>query len=199
MFTGLIDDLGIVEKVVKTEAGTELTVRSGYTGLVPGESIALNGACLTVREFGEGWFTVAAAVTTLPRTTIADWKAGDSINLERAMVLGERLGGHIVQGHVDEVAIVSAVHQKADALIIDIQVSPELSELMVPHGSITIDGVSLTINDIPAPNTVQVSIIEYTRRHTTFGGFIPGRRVHVEADVIGKFVRQLVKPYQGGR
>src|SRR5881397_3409135 len=103
MFTGLIDDVGVVERVAHTEAGRELTIRSRYTGVTPGESIAVNGACLTVREHGDGWFSVAAIITTLDRTTIGAWDAGRRVNLERALKLGDRLGGHMVQGHVDAV------------------------------------------------------------------------------------------------
>src|SRR3954467_3280522 len=101
MFTGLIDDVGVVERVERTEAGRELTIRSRYAGLMEGESIAVNGACLTVRQRGDGWFSVAAIVTTLERTTIGAWEAGWRVNLERALKLGDRLGGHMVQGHVD--------------------------------------------------------------------------------------------------
>src|SRR5919107_6232905 len=186
MFTGLVDDVGVVERVERTEAGRELRVSSRYAGLTTGESVAVNGACLTVREHGEGWFTVAAIVTTLDRTTIASWETGRRVNLERATRLGDRLGGHLVQGHVDGVGTVLGAAERDDALLIDVALPPELDELMVPHGSVTVDGVSLTVNAPPAPGVVQLSIIEYTRRHTTLGRRAPGDRVHVEADVIGK-------------
>src|SRR4051812_5898782 len=142
MFTGLVDDVGVVERVRQTDAGREMRVASRYTGLTLGESIALNGACLTVLEFGEGWFTVAAIVTTLGRTTIGGWEVGRRVNLERALRMGDRLGGHLVQGHVDDVARVEQVRRQGDALLVDVRLSPELEMLMVPHGSVAVDGVS---------------------------------------------------------
>lgn len=195
MFTGLVDDVGVVERVETTDAGRELRVSSRYTGLAAGESIAVNGACLTVREFGDGWFTVAAIVTTLGRTTIGGWEPGTRVNLERAMRLGDRLGGHLVQGHVDDVAVVDRVERLSDALLVDIRLPDALVPLMVLHGSVTIDGVSLTVNDLPRPGILQLSLIEFTAAHTTLGALAPGDSVHVEADMLGKYVRQLVGPY----
>jgi len=199
MFTGLIDDVGVVERVERTEAGRELRVASRYTGLVAGESIAVNGACLTVREHGDGWFSVAAVVTTLERTTIGSWDVGRRVNLERALRLGDRLGGHIVQGHVDAVGVVEASRRRDDALLVDLRFPDELEPLMVPHGSVAVDGVSLTVNALPAPGILQLSLIEYTWTHTTLGALRPGDGVHVEADMIGKYVRQLVAPYAAAR
>ena len=199
MFTGLVDDVGVVERVERTEAGRELRVSSRYAGLTPGESIAVNGACLTVREHGDGWFTVAAIVTTLDRTTIASWEAGRRVNLERAMRLGDRLGGHLVQGHVDAVGVVERVRRRDDALLVDVRLPEELEPLMVPHGSVAVDGVSLTVNTILAPGIIQLSLIEYTWTHTTLGALRAGDGVHVEADMIGKYVRQLVAPYAAAR
>lgn len=195
MFTGLVTAVGRVEEVAETAAGREFRVRAPYADLVEGESIALNGVCLTVREFGPDWFTVAAVVTTLERTTLGGWQAGKRVNLERAMRLGDRLGGHLVQGHVDGVATVEGTRQLDDAWLIDVAPPAELMPLMVPHGSITVDGVSLTVNALPAPGVVQLSIIEYTRRHTTLGELVAGGRAHVEADVIGKFVQRLAAPF----
>jgi riboflavin synthase len=195
MFTGLIDDVGVVERVERTDAGRELRIRSRYTGLADGESIAVNGACLTVRESGAGWFSVAAIVTTLGRTTIGDWQAGRRVNLERAMRLGDRLGGHLVQGHVDDVGIVEEIRRLEDAILVDVRLPAELEPLMVPHGSVAVDGVSLTVNALPAPGILQLSLIEFTWRHTTLGELRTGDRVHLEADMVGKYVRQLVAPY----
>jgi riboflavin synthase len=195
MFTGLITDVGSIDRVSATAAGREFRVRTAFRDLVEGESIALNGACLTVREHGEGWFTVAAVVTTLDRTTIADWSEGTRVNLERALAFGDRLGGHLVQGHVDTVATVIAVAQRDDAWLIDLRVPPSLMPLMVPHGSITVDGVSLTVNAIPGADLVQLSLIEFTLRHTTLGSLRAGDRVHIEADVIGKYIQRLAAPH----
>jgi len=193
VFTGLIDDVGVVASVANSSAGREFRIETGYDALTDGESIAVNGACLTVREHGNGWFTVAAVTTTLDRTTMGDWTAGRRVNLERALRMGDRLGGHFVQGHVDGVATVVDVHQRDDARLVDLALPPGLAELMVQHGSVTVDGVSLTVNDLPAPERLQLSLIEYTLRHTTLADLAVGGRVHVEADMLGKYVQRLLK------
>lgn len=193
MFTGLIETVGSITAVTTSDAGRELRVECSYDDLSPGESIAVNGACLTVREFGAGWFTVAAVSTTLERTTIGDWSKGDRVNLERALKVGDRLGGHFVQGHVDAVATVESIRRHGDAVLVDLALPPGLAELMVQHGSVAVDGVSLTVNDLPAATTLQLSLIEYTLRHTTFSVLSVGDRVHVEADMLGKYVQRLLK------
>lgn len=195
VFTGLIDDVGIVENAHDSATGREVRVRCSYDDLSGGESIALNGVCLTVREHGSGWFTVAAVEPTLERTTIAAWRAGDRVNLERALRLGDRLGGHIVQGHVDGVGVVESVVVAGDAVLVDVRVPHDVAELTVLHGSVTVDGVSLTVNALPAPDVMQLSLIEYTRGHTTLGALQPGGRVHLEADVVGRYVQRLTAPW----
>jgi len=195
VFTGLIDDVGIVENAHDSAAGREVRVRCSYDDLSGGESIALNGVCLTVREHGSGWFTVAAVEPTLERTTIATWRAGDRVNLERALRLGDRLGGHIVQGHVDGVGVVESVVVAGDAVLVDVRVPHDIAELTVLHGSVTVDGVSLTVNALPAPDVMQLSLIEYTCGHTTLGALQPGARVHLEADVVGRYVQRLTAPW----
>ena len=194
MFTGLIEQIGEVESVRQTDAGRAIRVRASFTDLSSGESIAVNGACLTVREFGSGWFEAAAVLTTLERTAIGNWKKGTRLNLERALRAGDRLGGHIVQGHVDCVGIVTAREGAGDALLIDVSVSASVESLMVAHGSVAVDGVSLTVNNLK-PGGLQLSLIEYTLRHTTLGELREGSRVHVEADVVAKHVRRLLEPY----
>ena len=195
MFTGLVDAVGTIDRVTETSAGREFLIRSRYDDLTDGESIAVNGACLTVRDRADGRFTVAAVVTTLGRTTIGDWATGKRVNLERALKASDRLGGHIVQGHVDGVGTVQRVRQLDDAVLVDVAVPLEIGELLVPHGSITVDGVSLTVNAIPEPAVVQLSLIEFTLHHTTLGDLKRGDAVHVEGDVIGKYVRHLMTPY----
>jgi riboflavin synthase len=194
MFTGIVDDVGVIESVTGTPAGREIRIRSSYRDLADGESISVNGACLTVRERDTTSFAVAAVVTTLGRTTIGEWSQGQRVNLERAMRADDRLGGHIVQGHVDGVGVVAAVDRLDDAVLVDVDLPDSLAAMVVEHGSVAIDGVSLTVNAITG-DRLQLSIIEYTLKHTAFGDLKAGSRVHVETDVIGKFVRRLVAPY----
>jgi riboflavin synthase len=194
MFTGLIEQVGEVESVRQTDAGRELRVRAPFNDLVAGESIAVNGACLTVREFGPGWFDAAAVLTTLERTTIGGWKAGTRVNLERSLRATDRLGGHIVQGHVDCVGVVAARELAGDAVLIDLSLPASIEPLFVLHGSIAVDGVSLTVNELK-PGGLQLSLIDYTLRHTTLGDLRAGSRVHIEADIIAKHLRRLLEPY----
>jgi riboflavin synthase len=197
MFTGLIEQIGEIESVRQSDAGRELRIRAPFEDLEDGESIAVNGACLTVRGFGSGWFEAAAVLTTLERTTIGDWHAGTRVNLERSLRAADRLGGHLVQGHVDCVGTVVAREMAGDALLMDLSVPASLEPLFVLHGSIAVDGVSLTVNELK-PRGVQLSLIEYTLRHTTLGDLQAGSRVHVEADMIAKHVRRLLEPYLQG-
>ncbi len=194
MFTGLIEQVGEVESVRQTDAGRELRIRAPFNDLAAGESIALNGACLTVREFGPGWFDAAAVLTTLERTTIGGWKAGTRVNLERSLRATDRLGGHIVQGHVDCVGVVASRDLAGDAVLIDLSLPASIEPLFVLHGSIAVDGVSLTVNELK-PGGLQLSLIDYTLRHTTLGDLRVGSRVHVEADIIAKHLRRLLEPY----
>lgn len=200
MFTGLVDDVGTITHIADTPAGCELRIRCRYTDLVDGESIAVNGACLTVREHGRepssefGWFTVAAIVTTIDRTTIGTWRVGQRVNLERAMRLGDRLGGHLVLGHVDGLGTILHTARRGDAWLIDVELPEALRALTVDKGSIAIDGVSLTVNAMH-PTGVQLSIIEYTERHTTLGERVAGDHVHVETDVLAKHIARLMTPY----
>ena len=193
MFTGLVDDIGVIERVTRTTVGRRLRIACAYEDLVEGESVAINGACLTTLAHGPRWLEVAAVETTLERTTIGEWREGRRVNLERAMRADGRFGGHLVLGHVDGVARVQQVSRSGDATLIDLALEGEVTELMVPHGSLTVDGVSLTVNELPTAAIVQVSLIEHTLRHTTLGSLVAGDRVHVEADIIGKYVRRLLE------
>jgi len=192
MFTGIVDAVGRLESV-KLNNGVELRVKASYKGVKKGESIAVNGACLTVERVVKGGFTVHAVQTTLGRTLIGEWQKGRAVNLERALKAGDRLGGHFVQGHVDGVGEVVQVAEADDALLLDIRVPHEVEETTVLHGAITVDGVSLTVNTLPGAGVVQVSLVPFTREHTTLGRLEQGDRVHVEADVLGKYVRQLCR------
>lgn len=194
MFTGLITAVGEIVRVSTTEAGRELVIAAPYTGLTVGESVACNGACLTIREFEDGRFTVAAVVTTLDRTTIGSWQVGTRVNLERAMALGDRLGGHLVQGHVDGVGQVLRAERRDDAWILDLRVPEDIDELLVPRGSIAVDGVSLTVVELPAPRVLRVSVIDHTLRHTTLGALREGDAVQLEADILAKHLKRLAAP-----
>ncbi len=199
MFTGIVSAMGRVAKATreagngKRETGLTLTVRAPFTGVKRGESIAVNGACLTVERVLKGGFTVHVVETTAGRTLLGEYAVGRPVNLERALRAADRLGGHFVQGHVDGVALVERVTQVEDAWIYDLRVPRSVREISIPHGAITVDGVSLTINDLPGPDSVQISLIPFTRAHTTLGTLRVGDRVHVEGDVLGKYVRQLCR------
>ena len=192
MFTGIVTAMGTVRRVARDGDRLALTIEAPYDDLVEGDSIAVNGACLTVVERGDDWFRVDAVVTTRGRTRFGDMSEGERVNLERAMQMGDRFGGHLVQGHVDGVGEVADVRPEGDAVLIDIVVPAEVAEISVPYGSVAIDGVSMTVNAIPQPGMVQLSVIPFTCDHTTLGALAPGARVHVEADMIGKYVRQLM-------
>lgn len=196
MFTGLVDDIGTIDTVARSAAGLELRVRCRYDDLADGESVAVNGVCLTVSTRGRDdrspWFTCAAMTTTLGVTTIGSWQAGRRVNLERALRLMDRLGGHIVQGHVDAVAEVTRADQVQDAILLEVALPRQVGDLMVVRGSVALDGVSLTISAKPGADKIQVSLIDYTRRHTTLGDLKAGDRVHVEADILAKHVKELL-------
>ena len=193
MFTGIVSALGRVAKVTNNRSGLQLSIRAPYKGLRRGESIAVNGACLTVERVMRGGFTAHAVETTLDRTLLREWVVGRPVNLERAVRAIDRLGGHLVQGHVDGVAGVSRVTKQGDAVLVDLQVPAEVLEVSILHGSLTVDGVSLTVNALPGGDTAQVSLVPFTRAHTTLGALRPGDRVHVEGDVLGKYVRRLCR------
>ena len=194
MFTGLVEGVGTVIEVKRTDAGVELRIEYPWADLAEGESISVNGACLTVLRHGAGSFTVAAMVMTIDRTAIGDWTAGRRVNLERAMRADNRLGGHMVQGHVDGVGTVERIGRQTDAVLLDLSLAPGLSETLVLHGSVAVDGVSLTVNALEG-DKLQVALIDYTLQHTALGDVQKGGRVHVETDIIGKYVRGLVAPY----
>ncbi|HEY6854222.1 MAG TPA: riboflavin synthase [Gemmatimonadales bacterium] len=192
MFTGIVSAVGRVAKATQN-GGLSLVIRAPFKGVKRGESIAVNGACLTVERVTKGAFTVHVIDTTEGRTLLGEYAAGRPVNLERSVRAMDRLGGHLVQGHVDGVAAVERAEQHGDAWLYDLRVPADVWDVTILHGSITVDGVSLTVNALPARPLVQVSLIPFTREHTTLGALRVGDQVHVEGDVLGKYVRQLCR------
>jgi riboflavin synthase len=193
MFTGIVTAVGRVVDLHREAGGVELAIEAPYDDLVLGESVAVDGACLTVTDRGNGRFAVHAIATSLDRTHIGRYTPGRRVNLERALRMGDRLGGHLVQGHVDGVGVVERVSDRDDARLLDLRVPADVAAVSVPLGSITVDGVSLTVNAIPAVSVIQVSLIPFTLQHTTLGERVPGDQVHLEGDTIGKYVRALME------
>jgi riboflavin synthase len=193
MFTGIITEIGTLLETQTAQGGRDLEISCSWTDLVAGESIAVDGACLTVAGLSERAFTVHVIHTSLDRTRFGDLRPGDRVNLERALRMGDRLGGHLVQGHVDGVGTVLRVATRENARLVDIQAPDGVAAVSVPLGSITVDGVSLTVNAMPEPGTIQISLIPFTLEHTTLGDRRPGDRVHLEADTIGKYVQALLE------
>jgi riboflavin synthase len=193
MFTGIVTDVGTVQRAESVASGIELTIACSYSDVVLGESIAVDGACLTVQAIQPGGFTAHVVRTSLERTRFGDYSEGRRVNLERALRLGDRLGGHLVQGHVDGVGNVVRVVEGQDARLLDIEVPDEVARVSIPLGSITVDGVNLTVNAKPGPIVIQISLIPFTLQHTTLGERQAGDRVHLEADTIGKYVAALME------
>lgn len=197
MFTGIVTAVGTVREARHGPDGLTLRIGASYTGLQKGESISVDGACLTVERCGRGWFTVHVVQTTLERTLFGAYTRGRRVNLERALQVGDRLGGHMVQGHVDGVGKVVRVGQEGDAVLVDLELPPEVARVTIPLGSITVQGVSLTVNAVPGPGLIQLSLIPFTLQHTTLGTLDPGDGVHLEGDMLGKYVNALLKGSEG--
>jgi riboflavin synthase len=193
MFTGIVTAIGRVVEAQPDSGGLELVIEAPYDDLVSGESVAVDGACLTVTDRRSDRFGVHVVATSLDRTGFRRYPAGRRVNLERALRVGDRLGGHLVQGHVDGIGRVERVAERDDARLLDIRVPVEVAAVSVPLGSITVDGVSLTVNAVPAASVIQVSLIPFTLQHTTLGERVPGDEVHLEGDTIGKYVRALME------
>jgi riboflavin synthase len=200
VFTGIVEEIGTITEVEPLEGGLHFRVSAQRVveGCQVGDSIAVDGVCQTVTELGQGGFRFQSIATTLERTTFGEFEVGRRVNLERALALGQRLGGHMVQGHVDGVGEVLSIVQRGEHVLIDFSVPPLVEEVTILHGSITLNGISLTVNEMPAAGIVQVSIIPHTREVTAIADLAPGSRVNVEGDVIGKYVRHLLGRPGGG-
>ena len=200
MFTGIVTALGTVRRVRRTARGLEVTIEHPYRRRPAiGESIAVDGTCLTVVKAARRTFAVEAVTMTRSRTTFGDYRAGRPVNLERSLKLGDLLGGHMVAGHVDGVGTVVRRLALDDSVLLDIRAPRYVAGLSVLHGSIAVDGVSMTVNALPGPGVVQISVIPHTLEVTTLGRARVGTRVHLEADLIGKFVHHLLAPHRAAR
>ncbi len=195
MFTGLIADVGTVERVAPRQGGVRLTIRPRLLdtdALALGESIACSGCCLTVAERGGGLVSFDAVPETLSRTTVGSWRPGTAVNLERALAVGERLGGHIVAGHVDAVGTLLARVPEGQGARVTVSLPPALAALVAEKGSVAIDGVSLTVARAHR-DRFEVALIPETLARTTLGAARPGTRVNLEADVVARHVARLVE------
>ncbi len=193
MFTGIVEDTGVIKSVDKKDRESTFTISVGKMSLgeaALGDSIAVNGACLTVTALDGSEFTVDASDETLSRTTLGTLAPGSRVNLERALRSGDRLGGHIVNGHVDGVGEVVSKTKSGGSFIFRFSLPEGLAKYVVEKGSIAVDGVSLTVNSAEG-NEFTVNIIPFTLAETTFGGLGPGSRVNIECDIIAKYVEKL--------
>lgn len=191
MFTGIIETLGSVASIEKESNNLNITIESTFTNeLKIDQSVAHNGICLTVVGIFDAQYLVTAVQETADKTTISDWKVGDIVNLERGMKLGDRLDGHIVQGHVDQTAICSKIEDAGGSTYFTFSYDSSIGNLTIEKGSITVNGVSLTVVN-SKKDEFSVAIIPYTIEHTNFKKIEIGTKVNLEFDVIGKYVSRL--------
>lgn len=192
MFTGIITDLGTV-KAVEQRGDTRIEIETAYetASIDIGASIACSGPCLTVVEKGPDWFAVEASAETLARTTVGGWKPGTRVNLERAMRVGEELGGHIVSGHVDGVADILDMQPEGDSVRFRFKAPEDLKKYIASKGSVALEGVSLTVNEVEDA-VFGVNVISHTRECTTFGLLTKGGKVNLEIDMLARYVARLV-------
>jgi riboflavin synthase len=194
MFTGLVRDLAVVREVERDAGGARLTVSTTLGGeLAPGDSVAVNGVCLTAVEADAGGFRADVMEETLRRSSLGPLEAGHRLNVELPLRASDRLGGHVVQGHVDGLGTVEAVTPDGFARVLRVACAPELSRYVVEKGSIAVDGVSLTVAEVDGEG-FSVSLIPETLGRTTLGGVEPGRVVNLEVDVLAKYVEKLAGP-----
>ncbi len=197
MFTGIVTDLGEV-RAIEQRGDTRFVISTAQdtTKIDMGASIACSGVCLTVVDKGTddrgGWFAVDASAETLSLTSLGDWQEGSSINLERSLRVGDELGGHIVSGHVDGTAEITAIEAEGDSKRFSFEVPQRLAKFVAAKGSVALDGVSLTVNEV-AGNSFGVNLIPHTQEVTTFGGSQVGDKVNLEIDVLARYVARLAE------
>ncbi len=192
MFTGIITDLATIAEVTPGQAAKRFRLKTAYDlkTVDIGASIACNGCCLTIVEKGPDWFAADASQETLDKTTLGAWKAGDKVNLERPLKVGDELGGHLVLGHVDGTASVTAIRDEAGSKRYTIAPPTKLAKFVAAKGSVCLDGVSLTVNEVDALS-FGVNIIPHTLAVTTFGGLKVGSRLNMEIDTLARYVARL--------
>lgn len=191
MFTGIIESIGIISDIKKDQGNVHLTIQTNITNeLKIDQSVAHNGVCLTVVEIFDNKHVVTAIQETINKTTLGLWKIGDKVNIERAMKLGDRLDGHIVQGHVDQTAVCTSIQEKSGSWEFTFEYDTALNNITIEKGSITVNGTSLTVVN-SAKNSFSVAIIPYTYEHTVFHTFEIGTKVNLEFDVVGKYIARM--------
>ncbi len=191
MFTGIIESIGIISDIKKDQGNVHLTIQTNITNeLKIDQSVAHNGVCLTVVEIFDNKHVVTAIQETINKTTLGLWKIGDKVNIERAMKLGDRLDGHIVQGHVDQTAVCTSIQEKSGSWEFTFEYDTALNNITIEKGSITVNGTSLTVVN-SNKNSFSVAIIPYTFENTIFHTFEIGTKVNLEFDVVGKYIARM--------
>ena len=197
MFTGLVMGMGEVARITPGDGESRFAFRPLFPApaWVKGESIAINGACLSVETFDKTSFTAYASRETLSRTNLGALSVGGRVNLERALAMGDRLGGHMVSGHVDGLAEVESIRKAGSSLIVRVRFPEEFSAQVIPKGSVALDGVSLTVNQC-GPGFLEVNVIPETQQTTTVGSWTTGRQLNFESDLIAKYVERMLGPWR---
>ncbi|MCG8490485.1 MAG: riboflavin synthase [Sneathiellales bacterium] len=193
MFTGIITDVGQIASIEKSgDTKIKITTAFDTSNIDYGASIACSGPCLTVTDKGEDWFAVEASDETLSCTSLGDWKEGTTVNLERALKLGDELGGHVVTGHVDAVITLKSMEEIGDSTKLTLSLPADYAAFVAAKGSVTLDGVSLTVNEV-GDDFFTVNIISHTKAHTTFKDLQVGQRINFEIDVLARYVARMTE------
>ncbi len=193
MFTGIITDVGTVRAIEKKgDTRLEITTRYDTAGIDLGASICCSGACMTVVERRDDWFAVEASAETLSKTVLGSWRVGTRVNLERALRAGDEMGGHVVSGHVDGIAEVTGLEPEGDSLRVRFKLDDTLKRFIAPKGSVTLNGVSLTVNEVD-DNCFGVNLIAHTQQETTLGNLSVGALINVEIDMLARYVARLLE------